>query len=59
MLAGIGAALQIIWGVLSFFLEKNSDKKKRKKEALKGAFDGIEAKDPSAVTAAINDLNNA
>ena len=58
-MAGIVVAIKLVYAILSFLFERNSAKRKRKQEALKEAFDGIKDKDPSAVTAAIDDINNA
>ena len=59
MLGSILIGLQIIWAILSFILEKNSDKKKAKQAGLKEVIDGIEKGDPSAITAGFDTINNA
>jgi hypothetical protein len=53
----IGTALKIIWAVLSFLLDKDKERKAKRKEALKEIFDGVEKDDPSAITSGFDRLN--
>jgi hypothetical protein len=57
MIEGIVIALKIIWAVIAFFGEKNAERKKKRKDALKEIFDGVDEKDPTRITAGFDRLN--
>lgn len=50
IIEGAVVVLKIIWAIISFFQEKSQEKKKAKGEALKEILDGVEKRDPSAIT---------
>ena len=57
MIEGILIALKLIFAVLSFLFEKNSDTKKRKKAGIEQVLKGIEDEDPSAISAGFGNIN--
>ena len=57
MIEAIVLVLKLIFGVFSFMSENRTQKRRKKKEALKEILDGVEKKDPSAVTAGFDNLN--
>lgn len=59
MWAGIVVAMKLVFAILSFFTEKNSAKKKRKRHALKQVLKGIEDEDPSVITSGFDNMRNA
>lgn len=59
MWEGIVVAIKLVFAILSFFFEKNAEKKKRKSAAVKKILKGIDDEDPSAITAGFDNLNNA
>jgi hypothetical protein len=59
MWAGIVVAMKLVFAILSFFMEKNSEKKKRKRAGIDKVLKGIEDEDPSSITAGFDNINNA
>ena len=57
MVEGIVVAIKLVFAILSFFLTKNSDARKRKREAINQVMKGIEDEDPSEITAGFDSLN--
>jgi hypothetical protein len=57
MWSTIGAILRLISIVLSIWMERNKNKRKMKKDAMKEVTDGIKAKDPSRITAGFDRLS--
>ena len=51
--------LKLIGTILGWWFEKNKAVKKRRAEGLKQVIDGVEADDPSLITAGFDKVNNA
>lgn len=57
MMAGIVVAIKLVFAILSFFIEKNSDVKKRKRAGIEQVLKGIDDEDPSAISAGFGNIN--
>ena len=57
MIEGIVVAIKLVFAILSFFFEKNAERKRRKKAALDKILKGIEDEDPSEITAGFDNMH--
>lgn len=53
-ITGIKYALALFFKLANLWVEKNSEKSKAKAEAINEAIQGLDQRDPSAITAALD-----